>query len=95
MTTTFNNSSAAQSHSLVIVNGGDDVAIQVDTAASEAGEAAGYMPADQSNFIDHTNILAPGSRETIEFTADAGTYMFICIFPGHYENGMKSTLIIN
>jgi uncharacterized cupredoxin-like copper-binding protein len=95
VTIAFNNSSAAQSHSLVIVNGGDDVAIQVNAAASEAGEAAGYMPADQSNFIAHTNILAPGSRETIEFNADAGTYTFICIFPGHYENGMKGTLIIN
>jgi uncharacterized cupredoxin-like copper-binding protein len=92
---TFNNTSAAQSHNIVIVKGGDDVAAQVDEAGAEAGDAAGYIPADKSNILANTSMLAPGASETIEFTAEAGTYTFICTYPGHYGGGMKGTLTIN
>lgn len=92
---TFNNTSAAQSHNIVIVKGGDDVAVAVDEAAAEAGDAAGYIPADKSNILANTAMLAPGGSETIKFTAEAGTYTFICTYPGHYGGGMKGTLTIN
>ncbi len=95
VTLSFNNTSAAQSHNIVIVKGGDDVAAQVDEAAAEAGDAAGYMPADTANILAATKLLAPGASETIEFTAEAGTYTFICTYPGHYGGGMKGTLTIN
>lgn len=96
VTLTFKNNSTAQSHNLIIVNGGDDVATAVDEAAAEAGDAAGYVPADASTMIAHTALLAPGGSETIEFTAPAaGTYSFICTYPGHYGGGMKGVLTVD
>ena len=95
VTLTFNNTSAAQSHNIVIVKGGDDVAVAVDEAAAEAGDAAGYIPADKTNILANTAMLAPGASETIEFTAEAGTYTFTCTYPGHFGGGMKGTLTIN
>jgi uncharacterized cupredoxin-like copper-binding protein len=96
VTLTFKNNSTAQSHNLIIVNGGDDAATAVDEAAAEAGDAAGYVPADASTMIAHTALLAPGGSETIEFTAPAaGTYSFICTYPGHYGAGMKGVLTVN
>jgi uncharacterized cupredoxin-like copper-binding protein len=96
VTLTFKNNSTAQSHNLIIVNGGDDAATAVDEAAAEAGDAAGYVPADASTMIAHTALLAPGGSETIEFTAPAaGTYSFICTYPGHYGAGMKGVLTVD
>ena len=96
VTLTFKNNSTAQSHNFIIVNGGDDVATAVDEAAAEAGDAAGYVPADASTMIAHTALLAPGASETIEFTAPAaGSYTFVCTYPGHYGGGMKGVLTVN
>lgn len=92
---TFKNNSTAQSHNFLLVNGGDDVATAVDEAAAEAGDAAGYVPADATNIIAHSALLAPGASETVEFTAPAaGTYTFICTYPGHYGGGMKGVLTV-
>ncbi|MFN5926989.1 MAG: plastocyanin/azurin family copper-binding protein, partial [Roseiflexaceae bacterium] len=96
VTINFKNNSSAQSHNLIIVKGGDDVAMAVDEAAAEAGDAAGYVPADTTNIVANTALLAPGASETIEFTpAEAGTYTFICTYPGHYGGGMKGVLTVN
>lgn len=92
---TFKNNSSAQQHNLIIVNGGDDVAASVDEAAAEAADA-GYVPADATNILAHTALLAPGASETIEFTAPAaGTYTFVCTYPGHFGGGMKGVLTVN
>jgi len=96
VTLTFKNGSSAQSHNLVIVKGGADVAAAVDEAALEAGDAAGYVPADTSNLVAHTGLLAPGASETLSFTApEAGTYTYICTYPGHYAGGMQGTFTVN
>ena len=37
--------------------------------------------------------VAPGKRETIAWTFDkAGTFMYGCLVPGHWEAGMKGTI---
>jgi uncharacterized cupredoxin-like copper-binding protein len=90
----FNNSSTAQQHNIVIVNGGDDVAAKVDEESIAAG-APDYIPADKANIVAATKMLAPGSSETVSFTAPAaGTYVFLCTYPGHYAAGMKGTLVV-
>ena len=44
-----------------------------------------YLPQDGSAIIAHTAMLGAGESDIIEFTAPpAGTYPFICSFPGHY-----------
>ncbi|GAB4112706.1 MAG: plastocyanin/azurin family copper-binding protein [Roseiflexaceae bacterium] len=90
----FNNSSTAQQHNIVIVTGGDDVAAKVDEEAIAAG-APDYIPADKASIVAATKMLAPGGSETVSFTAPAaGTYVFLCTYPGHYAAGMKGTLVV-
>jgi plastocyanin len=93
---TFKNNSTALPHNFVLVNGGEDVATTVDEAASAAGEAAGYIPADKANIIASSALLAPGASEQLEFTVPAaGTYTYICTYPAHLGGGMKGVLTVN
>ncbi len=80
----FNNSDDML-HNVVIVSPG---------AANEVGDAAfnmglkgaelNYIP-KTNKVLFHTNLVQPGSSETIYFTAPAtpGTYTYLCSFPGH------------
>lgn len=93
---TFKNSSTALKHNWVLIKGGDDVAAKVAQEAITAGDAKGYIPDDKANVIAASKLLDGGKSETISFAAPAaGTYMFICTFPGHYQAGMKGTLTTN
>lgn len=39
--------------------------------------------------------VAPGKQETITWTFDTpGTFMYGCLIPGHWEAGMKGTIIV-
>jgi plastocyanin len=92
---TFVNESAAQQHNWVLVAGGDDVALAVDEAALDAGPP-NYVPAGDANIVAATDMLAPGGKATITFTAPAaGTYTFLCTYPAHYAGGMRGTLTVN
>lgn len=43
-----------------------------------------YIPVDSTDMIVHTKMLGGGEEVTITFDApEAGTYEFICSFPGH------------
>ena len=87
---TFKNTSTGQNHNWVLVNGGDDVA---QTVADSAAAAADYLPTDKADVLANTKLLPGGQSETISFTAPAaGTYTYICTYPGHYGAGMKGTL---
>ena len=91
---TFKNGSAAQKHNWVLVKGGDAEAQKVDDAGAAAGEAAGYIPSDP-NIIASVKLLNGGESGTASFAAPAaGTYTFLCTFPGHYVAGMKGTLTV-
>jgi plastocyanin len=94
VTVDFSNVSTAQSHNWILVKGGDDVAGKVDEEAATAG-APDYIPADKANILVSSKILAPGGKETVTFTAPAaGTYTYLCTYPGHYAAGMKGTLTV-
>jgi azurin len=91
---TFKNGSAAQKHNWVLVKGGDDVAQKVDDAGAAAGEASNYIPSDP-NIIGKTKLLNGGESDTATFAAPpAGTYTFLCTFPGHFVAGMKGTFTV-
>ena len=92
---TFKDASASQQHNWVLVKGGDDVAAAVDAAGATAGAAKGYIP-DDPNIISSIKLLNGGESGTASFTAPAaGTYTFLCTFPGHYQTGMKGTLTVS
>jgi plastocyanin len=91
---TFTNNASAGRHNLVLVAGGEDIAAAVNTAGAELTEA-GYIPA-HSGIIAHTSgLLKAGQSETLTFDAPvAGTYIFLCTVPGHFDTGMRGTLVV-
>ncbi|HTN08165.1 azurin [Agriterribacter sp.] len=83
----------AMGHNVVILKTGTDVA--AFAAKAVAAKANDYFPeSEAANVIAHTKIIGAGESVTIEFTApEAGTYPFICSFPGHY-GFMKGDFIV-
>lgn len=56
-----------------------------------------YIPAGrETEIIAHTKLLGPGESDTVLFYApkQPGRYPFLCTFPGHFQVGMKGTLIV-
>lgn len=91
-TVTFTNNSTGQQHNWVLVNGGDDVAAEVDEAAAANG---GNIDANHPSVIAATRLLAGGQNESVTFTTPGpGTYTYLCTFPGHFPAGMKGTLTV-
>ncbi len=79
-------------HNWVLLSSGADIA-EFGALASSA-KATDYIPADSDQVLAHTKILGGGESDTIEFVAPAaGTYDFICSFPGHYAL-MKGKFIV-
>ena len=79
-------------HNWVLLKPGTDIA-DFGLKAMDAKDN-GYIPADSDVVIAHTDMIGGGQTITITFTAPAaGTYDFICSFPGHYGM-MKGKLIV-
>jgi azurin len=69
--------------------------LEVNNAAFNA-RATDFIPESQKDKILAFTPVA-GGGETVEttFTAPkAGTYTFLCTFPGHFVAGMKGTLVV-
>ena len=78
----LSNKSITLEHNWVLVQAGtkDDVA----TAATLAGPAVGWIPPDDDRIFANTSLLKPGTTGEVRFTPPAaGTYEFVCTFPGH------------
>lgn len=79
-------------HNWVLLTMGTEIN-EFGGAAVEA-KATDYVPAGTTQVIAHTKLLGGGESDTIEFVAPAaGTYDFICSFPGHYAL-MKGKFIV-
>ena len=62
--------------------------------AAAAGEANDWIPEDGKDTIAYTNMIGGGQSTSVTFTAPAaGTYDFICSFPGH-SGLMKGKFIV-
>lgn len=76
--------SPAMKHNWVLVKPGTEA--KVATAGMTAGEAGGYVPANDPDVLAHTPLSSPGGQAEVSFTAPAaGSYTYICTFPGHYQ----------
>lgn len=82
------------------VMGHNWVLLEQGTSINEFGQKASqakandYIPEDTDAVIIHTELIGGGESTTIEFQApEAGTYDFICSFPGHYSL-MKGKFIV-
>jgi azurin len=84
---------AAMAHNFVLVKPGNDP-IQFANAGIPGGLAGNYMPPDKKDqVIAFTPLAAVGETVEVSFKAPAaGTYPFVCTFPGHAAGGMKGTL---
>lgn len=83
----------AMGHNVVILKEETDVAEFVNAAASAVG--TDYIPESyKDKIIAHTRLLGGGEHDAIEFTIDkAGTYVYLCSFPGHSAI-MRGVLIV-
>ena len=85
----------AMGHNFVLLKLGSDVAEFIK--ASMTAAATDYVPADlKAQVVATTKLAGPG--ETVEVTfkvpAKAGSYPYMCTFPGHYAAGMKGELVV-
>lgn len=73
----------AMGHNFVLLQKDTDIVDFATKAASASGNE--YIPEGSEQVIVHTEMIGGGEETSIEFTApEAGTYDFICSFPGHY-----------
>ncbi|PKQ43957.1 azurin [Confluentibacter flavum] len=80
-------------HNFVILKQGVDVA-EFGAKAAVARDTK-YIPVGSENdIVAHTDLIGGGQTTSVEFDApEAGTYDFLCSFPGHYAL-MKGKFIV-
>jgi azurin len=82
VTVTFNNGSAVNQHNWVLVQNGTKDAVATD--GTGAGPGADWIKPGDDRVVASSKLLNPGESEAVTFTAPAaGTYQFVCTFPGH------------
>src|SRR5688572_2795127 len=86
---------AIMAHNFVLLKEGVD-AVEFNKVAFNARET-GFIPPDKKADVIAATDLA-GGGETVEVTfkvpAKAGSYNFICSFPGHFAMGMRGKLVV-
>ncbi len=86
MTVTFNNKGAVPHNWTLVKAGEEDKAVTESMTAAPDYKFAGALA--------QTKTINGGTSETVTATLAAGTYSYICTFPGHYALGMKGTLTV-
>ncbi|MEI6777286.1 MAG: plastocyanin/azurin family copper-binding protein [Chloroflexales bacterium] len=92
-----NNSTAVQHNWVLVANDGVDAAVAAASAAmAKARNPAGAVPpGDTKGLLAAMPITNAGTTGTLTFKAPAaGTYTFLCTFPGHYLAGMVGQLTV-
>ena len=85
----------AMAHNFVLLKA--DVNPQdVATAAMTARETDFIPDSMKDKILAHTGLAGGGETTDVTFKAPmkAGTYPYICTFPGHFAVGMKGELIV-
>jgi azurin len=85
----------AMAHNFVLLQLGTDVDAFLKSAMN--ARETDYVPADQkAHVIASTKLAGPGETVDVTFKvpAKAGTYQYMCTFPGHYTAGMKGQLVV-
>ncbi len=82
----------AMGHNFVLLKQGVDV--EAFSKAAITARDNDYIPEGTEDVIAHTKLIGGGESDTITFTApEAGSYDFICSFPGHHAM-MKGKFIV-
>ena len=81
--------SPAMVHNVVVIRGGNDDVQRIGRAAAGQADRAPNDPA----VVAATPLAGPGQRTAVVLTMPpAGTYPFICTYPGHFQF-MQGTLV--
>ena len=82
-------------HNFVLLNNDIDPAKFIEASMTHMGSDF-VAPELKSNVIANTKLLGPGESDTVSFAAPraAGTYTYVCSFPGHFAIGMKGVLTV-
>ena len=85
----------AMAHNVVVL----ELDTDIDTLLKEGApyrDSDFIPPSMLGNVIAKTALAGPGERVQIKFTVPStpGEYPFLCTFAGHYQAGMKGTLIV-
>ena len=86
---------ASMAHNLVVLRAGTNQIAFVEAAAQ--AKATDYIPpALKNQILAHTILIANGETADIEvkLPARAGTYPFLCSFPGHFATGARGTIVV-
>ncbi|WP_223668985.1 azurin [Kangiella shandongensis] len=79
-------------HNVVILTKGADTKAFAQKA--QKAKDNDYIPKNSDKVIAHTKVIGGGESDSISFKIDeAGTYEFICSFPGH-SFVMKGTITV-
>ena len=68
-------------HNFIVLKPGSDP--MGFAAKAMAAKATEYVPAGAAEVLGHTKQLGPGESAILELEVAAGTYPFLCSFPGH------------
>ena len=85
----------AMAHNVVVLKLGTDITKLL--AEGAAHRATDFIPPSMTgSVIARTGLAGPGELVQVTFTTPAkpGRYPFICTFAGHYQAGMKGTLVV-
>jgi len=85
----------AMAHNVVVLKLGTDILkLLTDGAPHRATDF--IPPAMKDAVIAKTALAGPGETVQVTFTVPGkpGKYPFICTFAGHYQAGMKGTLVV-
>jgi azurin len=85
----------AMAHNFALPQPGVDIQAFV-TASAQSPKTEYIAPAFQSKLIAATKMAGNGETVEVEFNAPKapGSYVFVCTFPGHFQGGMKGTLVV-
>ena len=85
----------AMAHNVVVLKLGSKQIDFVNAAAT--ARATDFIPPDMKDQVLAATTLA-GPGETVETTlkvpAAAGSYPFVCTFPGHFAAGMRGNIVV-
>jgi azurin len=85
----------AMSHNVVVLKPTTKV-VEFNSAGASARDTDFIPPAMKSEIVASTPLAGPGETVDVTFKvpAAAGTYPFMCTFPGHFTAGMKGNLVV-
>lgn len=95
VTVTFTNKADTNKHTWVLVTPGSSTRNDVAAAGIAAGSENGFVKPGDPNVIAKIGLISGGASGKVTFIApEAGTYQFVCTFPGH-DRQMWGKLIVS